>query len=278
MGYKLNKTVILKFLLEKFNINFNNNDVFITGVSSLNNYEENTLIFSNREGSVPDGAIVISEYFYDNAISIYSNHPRALFIELLIWLKKNIGFDLYSQESLIDSSISIGKNVLIESGCIIGKNVIIENNVIISKGTYIGDNCIISSGVSIGNIGFGFERINGKNCRFPHLGRVIIGNDVEIGVNSSISRGTLSDTIVGDDVKIGNLVHISHNVKIGYRTMIASCVEISGSVELGSDVWVGPNSCIKQKLKIGNNVTIGIGSVVVKSVNSGLTIKGNPAY
>ncbi len=277
MGYKLKKSISLKVLLEEFNILFNGDDILIKGVSSLNDYEEGTLIFCNKPIDVPDGAIVVTQYEYENAIVIPSEDPRKLFVHILNWLEKNIGFDLYTSVSQIHSSVKLGQNVVIEQGCLIEKDVIIESNVVIHKGTIIKEGTRIRSCASIGSDGFGFERINGVNVRFPHLGRVILGRNVEVGACSTIARGTLSDTVISDDVKIDNLVHIAHNVKVGSGTLITACAEISGSVEIGSCAWIAPNVAIREKLKIGNDAVIGLAAVVTKSVAEGVTVAGNPA-
>src|SRR5690606_24694729 len=105
----------------------------------------------------------------------------------------------------------------------------------------------------------------------------IIGNDVHIGHNTCIDRGSLSDTIIKGGVKIDNLVHIAHNVEIGENSLIIACSMIAGSVVIGANCWVAPSSAIRNAITIGKNTTIGIGSTVNKSIGENETVLGNPA-
>lgn len=136
-----------------------------------------------------------------------------------------------------------------------------------------GDAVLIGSNNSIGFEGFGFH----KGKRIPHKGGVLIGSNVEIGSNTCIDRAVIGDTVIGDNVKIDNLVHIAHGVKIGNGSIIVAGAVICGSVTIGENVWVGANACIRQHLTIGDNAVIGMGAVVVKDVPAGQTVAGNPA-
>lgn len=142
----------------------------------------------------------------------------------------------------------------------------------------IGTNCEICETSKLGNEGFGFEPDeNGDLVFFPHFMGVQIGNNVRIGSYVCIDRGNLRNTIIEDGVKIDNLVHIAHNVKIGKNTLVIAGSVICGSVEIGENCFIGANSVIRQHLKIGNNVTVGMGSVVTKDIPDGETWVGNPA-
>lgn len=142
----------------------------------------------------------------------------------------------------------------------------------------IGENCQICKTAVLGNEGFGFEPDeNGDLIFFPHFCGVTIGNNVRIGSHSCIDRGNLKDTIISDNVKIDNLVHIAHNVKVGKNTMIVAGSVVCGSVEIGESCFIGANSVIRQHLKIGNNTIIGMGSVVTKNVPDNEVWAGNPA-
>jgi UDP-3-O-[3-hydroxymyristoyl] glucosamine N-acyltransferase len=142
----------------------------------------------------------------------------------------------------------------------------------------IGENCQIDETAKLGNEGFGFEPDeNGDLIYFPHFGNVIIGNNVRIGSYSCVDRGNMHDTVIGDNVKIDNLVHIAHNVNIDKNTLIIAGSIVCGSVQIGKNCFIGANSTIKQKLKIGNNVIIGMGSVVTKDIPDNEVWAGNPA-
>ena len=278
MGYKLKSKVSIKTVFEKLDIAWQSEkDYLIESISPLNNYLEGSLAFCNKNIEVPNNAILISNQNFYNAQVIFSENPRTHFVQVLAWLNENIGFDLYNEDSIIDSTAIIGTNVVIESGCHIGKNVVIEPNAVIHKGTIIGDNSRIRSCSSIGSDGFGFERIGDDIVRFPHLGRVRIGQNVEVGACVAIARGTLSDTVIHDQVKIDNLVHIAHNVIIHDGAFVIACAEVSGSVEIGKNAWIAPNACINQKLKVGDGALVGLGAVVTKNVDIDSIVAGNPA-
>lgn len=175
----------------------------------------------------------------------------------------------------IATNISIGAYCVIGNNVTIGKGSIINNNTVIHDDTCIGENCYIKSGTVIGEDGFGFDfEEDGTPVRIPHIGNVVIGNNVEIGAKNTIARATLGTTEIEDNVKLDDQVHIAHNCKIGKNSIITACAEISGSVHVGQNCWIGPNSSIIQKVKIGNNVTIGIGAIITNDIADNKKIMG----
>jgi UDP-3-O-[3-hydroxymyristoyl] glucosamine N-acyltransferase len=177
----------------------------------------------------------------------------------------------------IGKNVYIGANTVIEN-CTIGDNTIIDANVHIYSPVIIGKHCTVKSGAVLGGMGFGFERDeNGNLFRFPQIGNLFIGDYVEIGANTCIDRGALSDTVIGDHCKINNLCHIAHNNKIGKNVVITAQVNISGSNVIEDDVWIAPNATIRGWIRIGEGATIGMGAVVTKNVPAGETWVGNPA-
>ena len=135
----------------------------------------------------------------------------------------------------------------------------------------IQDNC------KIGQKGFGFIPLKDKNIKFPHIGKVIIIDDVEIASGCTIDRGSVDDTIIGKNTYLDNQVHIAHNVKIGKNCMIAGQVGFAGSSKIGNNVSIGGQAGISGHLKIGNNVKIGGGSGVVKDIEDNQIVMGYPA-
>lgn len=141
-----------------------------------------------------------------------------------------------------------------------------------------GKNCRIKPGAILGEEGFGFERDEqGQPLRFPHFGKVVLGDEVEVGANTVVSRGALSDTTIGAYTKVDDLVYIAHNCQIGERVMIAGGARLCGGVTVGKDAWIGAGACIKQNIQIGAGSVIGMGAVVVSDVPPFATVAGNPA-
>jgi len=186
------------------------------------------------------------------------------------------------------NNVLIGKNVKIGKNTVIGSNTIIEHNVLIGdnctvgsqvviKNSLIGNNVVIQDGCKIGLKGFGFIPLKEKNIRFPHIGKVVIMDDAEIGSNSTIDRGSVSDTKIGKNTFLDNQVHVAHNVKIGNNCMIAGQVGFAGSSIIGNNVSIGGQAGISGHLKIGNDVKIAGGSGVVKNIPDGGVVMGYPA-
>lgn len=174
-------------------------------------------------------------------------------------------------KSVISDNVSIGKD------CSIGKHVIIHPNVTIYDHTQIGDNVIIHAGTVIGSDGFGYYSENNQWHKIPHIGSVIIENNVEIGANTCIDRGCLGHTRIKEGTKIDNLVHIAHNTTIGYDCAIAAQVGFTGSSELGDHVMIGGQAGIDSS-SITSHVVVAARAGVTKSITSPGIISGFPAW
>lgn len=185
--------------------------------------------------------------------------------------------------AIIDKDAIISKTASIGAYAIIGKAKIGEGTIVspfvrIYDNVSIGDCCFVKEGAVIGGAGFGFERDEaGNRFRFPQIGGVRIGNHVDIGANTCIDRGALSDTILDDYSKVDNLCHIAHNVRVGKNAVVVACAEVSGSCVIGDDTWIGPNVCVRDQRHVGGNTLIGMGSVVVNNIGDGEVWAGNPA-
>ena len=217
---------------------------------------------------------------------IFVDNPRAAFIKIIYKIynkdKKSIGISptaIISKSANIGSECYIGNNAIIGEDCIIGNNTVISDRAVIVQKCVIGNNCIIESGVTIGSDGFAYERDTQtlELQRFPHIGGVRIGNNVEVCANSSIARGSLSDTIIGDGTKLDALVHIAHNVIIGKNCELTAGTIIGGSTTIGDACWTGLNSTVKNKVKIGNKVIVGAGALVLHDVSDEDIVAGVPA-
>ena len=170
----------------------------------------------------------------------------------------------------------IGSNSIIEQNVQIGKNCVIGSQVIM-KNTIVGDNVVIQDGCKIGLKGFGFIPSKSKNTKFPHIGKVILHKNVELGSSCTIDRGSIDDTIIDENTFLDNQVHVAHNVKIGKNCMIAGQVGFAGSSIIGNNVSIGGQAGISGHLKIGNNVKIGGGSGVIKDIADNSVVMGYPA-
>lgn len=181
-------------------------------------------------------------------------------------------------EAVIDSSAHIGP------GCIVGKSHIGADTVLVANITVyddvtIGERCLIQAGVVIGTDGLGCSRDeNGVLTKFPHLGGVKIGNDVEIGANSQIAKGSFSDTIIEDGCKMNGLCFIAHNCHLEKNVWITGDTMLCGSVYVKKNTTIFSNVVVRDQRVIGEGVTIGMGSVVTKNVPDGETWVGTPAH
>lgn len=172
----------------------------------------------------------------------------------------------------IGEGVTLGENVVIQAGCVIGDGASIGEgsllypNVTVYAGCRIGSRAIIHAGAVIGSDGFGFAPDQGQWVKIPQIGRVVIGDDVEIGANTAIDRGALEDTVIGDGSKLDNQVHIGHNCRIGRNCLLCGCVGIAGSTELQDNVIVGGASEIEGHITIAAGVVISGGTTVTKSI------------
>ncbi len=184
---------------------------------------------------------------------------------------------------IIQKNARIGENTSIGAQCYIGVNVRIGSNVIIYPGvkildgTIIGDNTIIHSGTVIGSDGFGYRISKIGLLKIPQIGKVRIGKDVEIGANCCIDRATFDETVIEDGVKIDNLVHIAHNVRVGAHTAIIAQTGIAGGVNIGMGCLIGGQVAIKDHVYIGNQVKIVSKSGILKDIKDGEVVAGVPA-
>ena len=175
---------------------------------------------------------------------------------------------------VIGANASIGDNSAVGPGCVISDNVLIgenadlHSNITIYKQCTVGHNALIHAGVVIGADGFGQVQDKGEWIKVPQLGRVVIGDNVEIGANTTIDRGAIEDTVIGNGVKLDNQIQIGHNVRIGDHTAIAGCTGIAGSAEIGCRCTIGGMVVILGHLKIADDVHITAQSMVTKSIKA----------
>lgn len=174
-------------------------------------------------------------------------------------------------DTFIGAFSYIGK-CKIEAGTIIYGHCYLYDNV------SVGKNVIINSGTVIGADGFGYSKNeNGEAEKFPHIGGVVIEEDVEIGANTCIDKGTLGNTLIKRGAKIDNLVHIAHNVVVGENAFVIALSMIGGSTIIGDNSWIAPSAAVMNGITIGENAVVGLGAVVLKNVPANAKMVGNPA-
>ena len=182
-----------------------------------------------------------------------------------------------SNHAAIQESAYVGAHTRI-GDCVIGRNSVIHDSVTISDSVIIGDNTQIFPGAVLGTDGLGCTRDSyGRLSVFPHLGRLIIGNDVIIGANCSIAKGSLSDTIIGEGTKINALCFIAHNCVIGKNVLITGSSMLNGSVRIGDNASIYSHVIVRDQKSVGDWSVIGMGSVVTKDVPPNEVWVGNPA-
>ena len=281
----------------------------ITGVSEIQNGRESTITFLGNSKykkylkTTDASAVVVSEAsLLDNKPGIVHHNPQLAIAKILGEFTPKLRYTSgVNETAYVDSKAKIGKNVtigpfsVIEAGVIIGddsnigshtvidqktcigKNCKIFSNIHIYHGTNIGDNAIIHSGTVIGSDGFGFVTDQDINHKIPQNGYVIIGNNVEIGANCAIDRGTIGDTIIEDQCKLDNHVHLAHNVRLGKGCLLTAAVTIAGSVEVGEFCIFAGHVGVAPHVKIGARSVLAAKTGVSKSLTGGKVYAGMPA-
>ena len=213
---------------------------------------------------------ILSQIFVQIPLPKWLVHPAAVVAD-----DCKLGKDVsIGPGTFIDYGVTIGDGCVIGPNCVIGRHCKIGNqcrlnsNVVLEHDVCLGNNGLIHSGAVIGSDGFGFaDNKKGEWLKIFHKGRVIIGNHVEIGSNTTIDRGAVDDTEIGEGVKIDNQVQIAHNVCIGAYTMIAGCVGVAGSTTIGSHCCIGGAAGIGDHLKICDHVIIAGMTTVAASID-----------
>ncbi|CEZ19659.1 UDP-3-O-(3-hydroxymyristoyl)-glucosamine N-acyltransferase [Candidatus Methylopumilus planktonicus] len=276
-------------------------NILINSVASLETAHKNSISFFNNprykdllkttkaavviidRDDLPDRSgtsiVIDNPYLYFAKVSQLLNPSKSLKKEVhksaIIHPSCKLGQDIYiGPNVVIDENVSIDDDVVIHAGSmieadsVIGKASVIHPHVVIKANTVIGKNCTIYAGCVIGSDGFGYAKGDSKWLAIPQIGRVILGDNVDIGSNSTIDRGALDDTIISSGVKIDNLVQIGHNCMIGENTIIAGCVGIAGSAKIGKNCAIGGAAMILGHLSITDDVTISPGSMITRSIKT----------
>lgn len=178
---------------------------------------------------------------------------------------------------VLGKQVRLGPGVVLEAGVIVGDATELEAEVVCHRGTRIGRRCRIQAGTVLGGPGFGFVAALGGHARIPHVGGCLLGDDVEVGGNCTIDRGSIDDTVIGDGTKLDNLVHVGHNARLGAGCLVMGGSVIAGSAELGDGVVVAGHAAIGGHFRVGNRARIGAKSGVISAVPEGADYSGFPA-
>ncbi len=230
-------------------------------------------------------ATATDDWRRDDQTLIRSATPRRMFIQALSVVRPPAALTpgihptaVVDPTASIDPTAEIGPHCVIGADSVIGPNVMLHPHVVIGWDVHIGAGTTVFAGTVIGADGFGYERDDdGSVLKFPHLGGVRIGRGVEIGANTCVDRGTLGHTVIDDEARVDNLVHVAHNVRVGKRAFVIALTMIGGSTVVDDDAWVAPGTALMNGITIGQRATVGLGAVVVRSVEPDAVVMGNPA-
>ena len=303
MFVKLKKNISVKKIASFLKVAYFGKDFKVNTFSSLNNPKNNSVCFFtkilNANYNLLDNAsydlkrlkkykiVVITDKISAKNIKlpkIVTNNPRIDFQRVInnFFIDEQFKKGIH-KSAVVEKKSKIGKNVYIGANSYIGDDVVIGEgtkilqNVVVLGKTTLGRNCRIKSNTSIGGEGFSFAYNKNKFIHFSHTGEIVIGNDVWIGSNSTIEKSTIDKTIISNDVKIDDLVHIGHNSFLGKATQVTVGSIICGRAKVGEKCWIAPNSVIDNGIIIGNNCLVGTGSLVRKNFGNNCVIVGSPA-
>lgn len=262
----------------------------VRGVSSISKAEADDLAFCAWEGEKGAAAVAKSSAGMilckkslrgivnkPDSQLVFLENPRLAFVHFVNRVRDDPSSRPDPLRAVIGDNCKIGELAVIGENCVIGNDVVIQDRVSL-KNCRIGDGCTIQSGAAIGSDGFAYERHpDGRLERFPHLGNVVLGRNVEVSANCSIARGSLVDTTIGDGTKLDALVHVAHNVQVGRDCQLAAGTIIGGSTSVGDSCWTGLNSTLKNQIHIGNSVLVAAGACVIGDVPDGDIVAGVPA-
>ena len=262
---------------------------------------------SKRMDRVADSraaCVLVAEGEFPDRTAIYVDNPKAAFARAAEWLdptpRLSAGIDptaVVADDAELGAGVTIGAHTVIGSGAVLGASSVIlagchigsgcrigaecriHPNVVLYPGVTLGNRVVLHAGVVIGSDGFGYVRDGDSYVKFPQIGTVLIDDDVEIGANSAIDRGSLGATVIGQGTKVDNLCHVAHNVRIGARTVIAAQTGVSGSATIGDDAIIAGQVGIADHVRIDSGAVVGAqcGIPSGKRIRAGEVFWGTPA-
>ncbi len=286
-------SVLASEIAEYLGREFHGEDIVIYWPSSPESVSDNSLFYSmdikkinmeRIEGKEEVLALLDADPGEDfPADYIISENPELDFIKVVDKFFSASITPVIHDKAVIESGARIGENVSVYAGAYIGPdveigdNTVISQNVVITGNVRIGKNCVIKANATIGSEIFNFAKSEEEWAQFPQVGKIIIEDNVWIGANSTVEKGTLTDTFIGHGAKIDDLVQIGSGASIGENVIIAAGTILSKNIHVDKNAWISTNVSVRDDIKIGKDSVIGMGSVVIGNVNPGTTVAGNPA-
>lgn len=293
-SFRLKKVIPIRKILDSFRVDLSQCSEFsIRGISSPKDSKEGYLCFCDRWPQVDlqlnHGAIVLCsssicdelQSSFPQVVILTCKDPRSVFIDVVNIMASNEQIEVssaiprpfgVSPSSRIASSAFIHPECLIEENVFVGENCVIHRGTWIKAGTVIHDNSVIGvDGITL------YKTISGDMRKLPHLAGVVIGPNSEIGANCSLCRGILNDTLIGENVIIGNQCNIGHVASIGDNVWMSVGCLIGGHALIGNFVTIGMRVAVRDNIAIGERTQVGMGSVVTRSIGPNLSVFGNPA-
>ena len=269
-------------------------DFLVEKISPLETATANSLAFLSNPlyrsqlATTQAGCVIVSPDMQSSVTAgtacIVSPNPYLYFAKVTqLWRKQQVSEDgeplvhpsaVVHPKAVVHPTARIGPLCVIEKGARVGAGSWLKAHVTLGMDCSIGEHCILHAGVVIGADGFGFAPIDGRWEKIEQLGAVRIGNHVEIGANSCVDRGALEDTVIGDGVKLDNLVQIGHNVQVGAHTAMAGCVGVAGSAVIGAHCTLGGGAIVLGHLTLADGVHISAASVVMRSISKSGSYSG----
>ena len=269
-------------------------DFLVQNISPLETATSSSLaflsnpVYRSQLATTQAGCVIVSPEMQSlvraGSACIVSPNPYLYFAKVTqLWRKQQVAEDgeplvhpsaVVHPKAVVHPTARIGPLSVIEKGARIGAGSWLKSHVTLGADCSIGEHCILHAGVVIGADGFGFAPIEGRWEKIEQLGAVRIGNHVEIGANSCVDRGALEDTVIGNGVKLDNLVQIGHNVQVGAHTAMAGCVGVAGSAVIGAHCTLGGGAIVLGHLTLADGVHISAASVVMRSISKSGSYSG----
>ena len=206
-------------------------------------------------------------------------HPTAVLgAECVVHATAHLGaYVVLGDGTRVEAGAVLHPGVVVGRGCRVGEGAVLHPHAVLYDGTEVGARSIIHAGAVLGSDGFGYASGGGEHVKLPHVGRVVVEPDVEIGANTTVDRALLAETRIGEGTKIDNLVQVAHNVRVGRHCLLVSQVGIAGSTRLGDGVVLAGQAGVSGHLELGDGVRVAAASVVFKSLPAGGQYAGIPA-